>query len=105
MKVGAGVFLSMLRACPLAEVIISPFVFQAITGVGGCLASRLRRQATIFLSLMVSLTVAILVAIDGCRITVPWWYQFGFFVAGPISVLVVPAIICRPERSRQGVAG
>jgi hypothetical protein len=105
LKIGAGVLLSRLGTRPLAELIISPVVFLAITGVGGCLAARLRRPATIFLSLMVSVTVGILVAIDWCRITVPWWYQFGFFVAGPINVLIAPAIVWRPVRSRRGIAG
>ncbi len=95
LKVGAGVLLSALQTRPIAQVIISPFVFLAITGMGGCLAARLRRKATIFLSLMVSVTVVILVALHGCRITVPWWYQFGFFVAGPINVLIAPAILWR----------
>jgi hypothetical protein len=93
LKVGAGLLLCGLQTDPIAQVIISPFVFLAITGMGGCLAARLRPQATIFLSLMVSATVVILVALHGCRIVVPWWYQFGFFVAGPINVFMAPAIL------------
>jgi hypothetical protein len=103
LKVGFWMVLSALQTRPFAQVVISPFVFLAITAVGGCLAARLRREATIFLSLMVSITVVVLVALQGCRITVPWWYQFGFFVAGPINVLVAPAILWRPRiRSSSG---
>lgn len=104
-KVGASVLLSELGTGPLAEIVISPFVLLAVTGLGGCLAARLRWQATIFLALMVSVTVAILVAIDWCRVPVPWWYQFGFFVAGPINVFVTPAILSRSRCSRGRIAG
>src|SRR5262249_43944799 len=102
LKVGALMLLSTLGTRPRVEVIISPFVFLVITGFGGCLAARLRRQATIFLALMVSVTVVTLVAIDWCRTTVPWWYQFGFFVAGPVNVLIAPGIVWHPARSRVG---
>jgi hypothetical protein len=103
LKAGFWMVLSTLQTRPFAQIVVSPFVFLAITAVGGCLAARLGREATIFLSLMVSITVVVLVALQGCRTTVPWWYQFGFFVAGPINVLVAPAILWRPSvRSNSG---
>ena len=96
LKIAVLVLLSALGTSPRAEIIISPFVFLLITGSGGCLAARLRRQAAIFLALMVGLTVVTLVAIEWCRTTVPWWYQFGFFAAGPLNVLIAPGILRRP---------
>jgi hypothetical protein len=103
LKVGAGALLSALQTRPAAQVIIAPFVFLVITAVGGCLASRLRRQATVFLSLMVSVTVVVLVALHVCPMAVPWWYQFGFFVGGPINVFIAPAILWRTGALREPV--
>ena len=104
LKIGALALLWRLGTRPRAEIMISPFVFLVITGLGGCVAARLRREATVFLALMVSVTVVTLVAIQWCRTTVPWWYQFGFLVAGPVNVLVAPGIVSRAARSSGRVA-
>jgi hypothetical protein len=73
-------------------VILAPVVFLAITSIGGCVAARIRRGATIFLALIVMITVAVLIAVKVCTIPVPWWYQFGFLTLGPLSVLLTPAV-------------
>jgi hypothetical protein len=59
-------------------VVLAPIVFLTTTAIGGCVAARIRRGATIFLALMVTTTVAILIDLKVCSIPVPWWYQFGF---------------------------
>jgi hypothetical protein len=73
-------------------VILAPIVFLATTSIGGCVAARIRRGATIFLALIVMITVAVLIAAKVCTIPVPWWYQFGFLTLGPLSVLLTPAV-------------
>ena len=73
-------------------VIVAPIVFLATTSIGGCVAARIRRGATIFLALIVMITVAVLIAAKVCTIPVPWWYQFGFLTLGPLSVLLTPAV-------------
>jgi hypothetical protein len=73
-------------------VILAPVVFLATTSIGGCVAARIRRGATIFLALIVMITVAVLIAVKVCTIPVPWWYQFGFLTLGPLSVLLSPAV-------------
>jgi hypothetical protein len=68
-------------------------VFLTTTAIGGWVASRIRRGATIFLALIVMITVAVLIDLKVCTIPVPWWYQFGFLTLGPLSVLMAPAIV------------
>ena len=75
---------------PTTEVLLAPVVFLAATSMAGCIAARIRPGATIFLALMVMITVAVLIALKVCTIPVPWWYQFGFLTLGPLSVLLTP---------------
>lgn len=78
-----------------ADVILAPIVFLTITAIGGCVAARIRRGATIVLALMVTITVAMLIKLKVCSIPVPWWYQFGFFVLGPLAVIAPAALFGR----------
>ncbi len=84
---------------PTTEVLLAPIVFLAATSMAGCIAARIRRGATIFLALMVMITVAVLIALKVCTRPVPWWYQFGFLTLGPLSVLLTPAVF-RGEQTR-----
>jgi hypothetical protein len=59
---------------PTTYVVLAPAVFLTASAIGGCVAARIRRGATIFLALMVAITVAILIDVKGCSIPVPWWY-------------------------------
>jgi hypothetical protein len=61
-------------------VILAPVVFLTTSAIGGCVAARLRRGATIFLALIVMITVLVLLHVKICTIAVPWWYQFGFLL-------------------------
>jgi hypothetical protein len=70
------------------HVVLAPIVFLTTTVIGGCVAARIRRGATIFLALMVTITVAILIDVKVCSIPVPWWYQFGFLTLGPLTVII-----------------
>jgi len=83
-----------------AQVILAPIVFLTATAIGGCVAARIRRGATIFLALMVTITVAILIDLKVCSIPVPWWYQFGFLTLGPLAVIVTPALFVRLKQQR-----
>lgn len=74
------------------EVRRSPIVFLATTAIGGCVAARIRRGATIFLALIVMITVAVLIDVKVCSIPVPCWYQFGFLTLGPLAVIITPAL-------------
>jgi hypothetical protein len=74
------------------HVVLAPIVFLTITAMGGCVAARIRRAATIFLALIVMITVTVLISINVCSIPVPWWYQFGFLTLGPSAVLITPAM-------------
>jgi hypothetical protein len=76
-----------------SSVVLAPVVFLTTTAIGGWVASRIRRGATIFLALIVMITVAVLIDLKVCTIPVPWWYQFGFLTLGPLSVLMAPAIV------------
>ena len=74
------------------DVILAPIVFLTITAIGGCVAARIRRGATLFLALMVTITVAILIELKVCSSPVPWWYQFGFLTLGPLAVMITPTL-------------
>jgi|HubBroStandDraft_6_1064221.scaffolds.fasta_scaffold375854_2 hypothetical protein len=77
------------------HVVLAPIVFLTTTVIGGCVAARIRRGATIFLALMVTITVAILIDVKVCSIPVPWWYQFGFLTLGPLTVIIPPTLFGR----------
>ena len=79
-------------------VALAPIVFLVITAIGGCVAARIRRGATIFLALIVMITVAILIDVKVCSIPVPWWYQFGFLTLGPLAVIISPTLLGRLKR-------
>lgn len=76
-------------------VVLAPIVFVTTTAIGGCVAARIRRGATIFLALIVMITVAILIDVKVCSIPVPWWYQFGFLTLGPLTVIITPTLFGR----------
>jgi hypothetical protein len=77
---------------PMTYVVLAPVVFLTTTSIGGWVAARIRRGATIFLALMVMITVAVAIYLKVCTIPVPWWYEFGFLTLGPLSVLLTPAV-------------
>jgi hypothetical protein len=79
-------------------VALAPIVFLVTTAIGGCVAARIRRGATIFLALIVMITVAILIDVKVCSIPVPWWYQFGFLTLGPLAVIISPTLLGRLKR-------
>jgi hypothetical protein len=76
-------------------VVLAPIVFLTTTAIGGCVAARIRRGTTVFLALMVTITVAILMDLKVCSIPVPWWYKFGFLVLGPLVVIITPTLFGR----------
>ena len=93
LKFAADVTIAKLLAPEQAtSVVLAPVVFLTTTAIGGWVASRIRRGATIFLALIVMITVAVLIDLKACAIPVPWWYQFGFLTLGPLAVLTAPAI-------------
>jgi len=75
------------------QVVLAPMIFLATTSIAGCLARRIRRGATLFLALFVLLAVVVLISIRVCTIPVPWWYQLIFLTLGPLSVLIIPALV------------
>jgi|SRR5579863_857336 len=77
------------------QVVLAPIVFLMTTAIGGCVAARIRRGATIVLALMVTITVAVLIDLKVCSIPVPWWYQYGFLALGPLAVIITPALFGR----------
>jgi hypothetical protein len=79
-------------------VVLAPVVFLTTTAIGGCVAARIRRRATIFLALIVMITVAILIDVKVCSIPVPWWYQFGFLTLGPLAVIITPTLLGHLQR-------
>ena len=94
LKFAADLTISKLLAPEQATyVVLAPVVFLTTSAIGGCVVSRIRRGATIFLALIVMITVAVLIDLKICTIPVPWWYQFGFLTLGPLSVLMAPAIV------------
>ena len=96
LKFAADLIISKLVAPDQATyVVLAPIVFLTTTAIGGCVAARIRRGTTIFLALMVTITVAILIDLKVCSIPVPWWYQFGFLALGPLAVIITPALFGR----------
>jgi hypothetical protein len=94
LKFAADVTISKLLAPEqTTSVVLAPVVFLTTTAIGGWVASRIRRGATIFLALIVMITVVVLIDLKVCTIPVPWWYQFGFLTLGPLAVLMAPAIV------------
>jgi hypothetical protein len=97
-KVGADLIISrMVAPAPATYVVLAPIVFLMATAIGGCIAARIRRGATVFLAFLVMITVAALIDIKTCTIPVPWWYQFGFLILGPLTVLITPAVFSSPR--------
>jgi len=93
MKFAADLMISKLVAPEQTTyVVLAPIVFLTTTSIAGCVAARIRRGATIFLALIVMITVGVLIDLKICTIPVPWWYQFGFLTLGPLAVLFTPAI-------------
>lgn len=80
------------------EVVLAPVVFLTTSAIGGCFAARIRRGATMFLALIVVITVAVLMELRVCTIPVPWWYQFGFLTLGPLAVIITPTLFGRLKR-------
>lgn len=74
------------------HVALAPVVFLTITAIGGCVAARIHARSTVFLALIVLITVVILIDVKLCTIPVPWWYPCGFLTLGPLSVLISPAV-------------
>ena len=111
--IGVYIFMGMLKFVadlviskilvpqPTTYVILAPIVFLATTLTGGLVATRIRRGAAIFLALIVLMTVAVLIELRVCTIPVPPWYQLGFLILGPLTVLITPAIFWR-LKSRAG---
>ena len=96
LKFVADLMISKLVAPDQATyVVLAPIVFLTTTAIGGCVAARIRRGTTIFLALMVTITVAILMDLKVCSIPVPWWYQFGFLALGPLAVIITPTLFGR----------
>jgi hypothetical protein len=89
---------------PTTHVVLAPIVFLATTAIGGCIAARIRRGATIFLSLIVMITVAVLMDLKLCTIPVPWWYPIGFLTLGPLAVVIAPAMFWSLKARTGGVA-
>jgi hypothetical protein len=99
LKFAADWMISKLVAPDQATyVVLAPIVFLTTTAIGGCVAARIRRGATILLALMVTITVAILIDLKVCTIPVPWWYQFGFLTLGPLAVILTPTLFGRFKR-------
>ena len=89
------------------SIVVAPIIFLATAAIGGCIAARVRRGATMFLALIVMITVIVLIQIRICTVPVPWWYQFGFLTLGPLAVLITPELLSalnkpqRPATERQ----
>lgn len=99
LKFAADLMISRLVAPDQTTyVVLAPIVFLVTTAIGGCVAARIRRGATIFLALIVMITVATLINLKVCSIPVPWWYQFGFFTLGPLAVIITPTLLGRLKR-------
>jgi hypothetical protein len=81
-------------------VVLAPVVFLTTSAIGGCVAARIRRGATMFLALIVVITVAVLMELKVCTIPVPCWYQFGFLTLGPLAVIITPTLFGRLKPTR-----
>jgi hypothetical protein len=79
-------------------VALAPVVFLTTSAIGGCVAARIRRGATMFLALIAVITVAVLMELKVCTMPVPWWYQFGFLTLGPLAMIITPTLF---ERLKQ----
>jgi hypothetical protein len=100
LKFAADWIISKLVAPDQATyVVLAPIVFLTTTTIGGCVVARIRRGATMFLALIVMITVAILIGVKVCSIPVPWWYQFGFLTLGPLTVIITPSLVRHLKRS------
>jgi len=96
LKLGADLMISKLVAPDQAtQVVLAPIVFLMASAIGGCVAARIRRGATIFLALIVMITVAVSIYLKVCTIPVPWWYEFGFLTLGPLAVIITPTLFGR----------
>ena len=86
----------------VTRVVLAPVVFLMKMAIGGYAAARIRHGATIFLALLVMITVAILSATSVSPTPLPWWYKFGFLTLGPATVLITPAVVrsLRPAAKR-----
>lgn len=103
LKLSAGAAVSKLIAPgQTGRVVLAPIVFLVTAAIGGCVIARIRREATIFLALMVTVSVVVSIAINVCTIPVPWWYKAGFLTLGPATVLTTPAVVSslRPATKR-----
>jgi hypothetical protein len=85
---------------PTTTVVLAPVVFLTASAIGGCVAARIRRGATIFLAVIVMIAVANSIAAKACAIPVPRWYEFGFLTLGPLSVLLTPAVFEKLKPAR-----
>jgi hypothetical protein len=104
LRFSAGAAISKLIAPgETTRVVLAPIVFLLTTAIGGCVVAGIRREATIFLALMVLVSVVVLIAIKICTTPVPWWYQFGFLTLGPVSVLIAPAVVSSLRSAAKGV--
>jgi hypothetical protein len=103
-RFSAGAAISKLIAPgETTRVVLAPIVFLLTSAIGGCVVAGIRREATIFLALMVLVSVVVLIAIKICTTPVPWWYQFGFLTLGPASVLIAPAVVSSLRSAAKGV--
>ncbi len=94
LKFAADLMISKLAAPDQTTyIVLAPIVFLTTTAIGGCVAARIRRGATIYLALIVTITVAVLIDLKVCSVPVPWWYQFGFLTLGPLAVIITPALL------------
>ncbi len=72
LKFAADLMISKLvSAEQTTHVILPPIVFLTTTAIGGCVAARIRRSSTIFLALIVTITVAVSIDLKVCSIPVP----------------------------------
>jgi hypothetical protein len=94
LKLAADLTIAKLIAPQQAtQIVLAPIVFLTTATIGGCVAARIRGGVSIFLALIVMITVVVLMELKVCTIPVPWWYQFGFLTLGPLAVLIAPAIV------------
>jgi hypothetical protein len=85
---------------PTTYVVLAPVLFLTASAIGGCVAARIRRGATIFLALIVMITVAVSIYLKVCTIPVPGWYEFGFLTLGPLAVIITPTLFGRLKQQR-----
>ena len=92
LKAGVADFISQWVTRPFTWVLVAPLTFVILNAAGGLVVARIRHTASVALSAMVMLTVAVMSLGGFCRISTPWWYQIGFFVTAPLTILVPPAL-------------